>query len=765
MNTLEFKFSANDFNKLFPFYILIDKSLKVISIGKSLAKLYPELDLNSSFIDFYQIQRPLIDNPTFQDIVESLNKTIILESKQNKLTLRGQFELHKDNLLFIGTPWVTSMSQVAERNLIFSDFASHDPLLDLLHLLNKYENTSNDLKELLNTVNDQRNELKNDQEKLNRLSLVASANENGIVFTKPDGEIFWCNEAYLRLTEYQIEDVIGKTPIELGLCEETDLEELNKLIEPFYKGEPFYVDLIHAKKSGNNFWTRIKGQPIFDKEGNLTQYFAMLEDITEKKLHEERLEIEKNKYQSIIANMNLGLIEVDLNDKISLVNQSFVEISGYSEKELIGRNASKLFLTEESQALIKEKKRLRKEGISDSFEVKVITKEGKKKTWLLSGAPNYDLQGNLIGSIGIHLDITEQKEQEERLFLLSLIAEKNINAVVICDKEGKIEWVNKSFIEMSGFSSAEIIGKKPGHILQGIETNLETVKYLSDQIKKGLPFNCEVLNYTKTREKYWVSIQGQALYNKEGEILKFFAIEEDITQKKILEDQREELVQSLAKSNQELEDYAAIVSHDLKSPLRSIHSLLSWIKEDNDKIFSEETHQYFSMIENKVEKMDYLIDGILTYAKIDKIDVSKEKVNINEIVKNIIDIIHIPENINVIVKKQLPQVRADRFRMQQLFQNLISNAVNYIDKPQGKVEIDFKENKREYIFSIKDNGPGIAKENQENIFKIFQSFTSSDKSTGLGLSIVKKIIEKYNGKIWMESELQKGTTFFIQLKK
>ena len=153
------------------------------------------------------------------------------------------------------------------------------------------------------------------------------------------------------------------------------------------------------------------------------------------------------------------------------------------------------------------------------------------------------------------------------------------------------------------------------------------------------------------------------------------------------------------------------------------------------------------MIEGKVEKMDHLIQGILTYSKVDTDEKQEEDISINEVVENCINIIHIPENIKVIIKNKLPIIKADKFRMQQLFQNIISNAVYYIDKPLGLVEVDFEEKGNSYIFSIKDNGPGIAKENQEKIFKIFQSFTQHEQSTGIGLSIVKRIIDNYNGKI------------------
>jgi PAS domain S-box-containing protein len=867
MDPLEFNFSKDSFNKLFPFYILIDSDLKIKSFGKSLAKICPDIKNSILFSDYFEVSRPHIDNPTFNELVQNTNQLSVIKFKNNEISIRGQFELIDNALVFVGSPWFGSMTEVIERKLSLHDFALHDPMLDLLHVLNNQENTTQELKELLITINTQKNKLKQankeirdialfptqnpdpliridtkgnllkrnpaaeklssfvydgisyetedffkfiitkidlDKERwifetqngekqysfvckslkeenyvniygrdislqkkaedeLNRLSLVASANQNGVVFTQPNGIIFWCNDAYLKLTGFSREEIIGKTPVEIGKNPDTNKNDFQKMIEPFYKGIPFDVDLMHARKDGSSFWSKNKGQPILNSKGEVVQFFAIIEDISLKKRYDESLQNEKEKYRSIIANMNLGLLEIDKNDVITLANQSFSDISGYTSEELIGKKASELLLTKESKELVKSKNSIRKNGKTDSYEVKVIDKFGKNKHWLISGATNYNAMGELIGTIGIHLDITEQKEQEEKLYLLSLIAEKNLNAVVVADANGNIEWANKSFIEISGYTMDEIIGKKPGWLLQGKESNPETISYLREQIKKGLPFNCEIINYSKQGNKYWIKIQGQALYNKKGQIIKFFAIEENITEKKELEEKQEFLVKSLAKSNKELEDYASIVSHDLKSPLRSIHSLISWIKEDNDKQLNDETLQYLSLIEGKVEKMDHLIEGILTYAKIDKVDVVSEKVNTHEAIENIINIIHIPSHIKVSIIGKLPVINADKFRIQQLFQNIIGNAVSYIDKPIGSVEVSCKEEDGKHIFSIKDNGPGIAKENQEKIFKTFQSLGKSDKSTGLGLSIVKKIIETYNGKIWLESEINQGTIFFIAL--
>lgn len=229
--------------------------------------------------------------------------------------------------------------------------------------------------------------------------------------------------------------------------------------------------------------------------------------------------------------------------------------------------------------------------------------------------------------------------------------------------------------------------------------------------------------------------------------------------------QREELLYSLEKQNQSLNEYAHVVSHDLKSPLRSIHSLITWIKEENEANFNPTTEEYFTLIQRKVEKMNHLIQGILTYSKIDKVHIVNEEVDLNDLVQNILNMVFVPEHIEIKIANKLPTIKADGFRMQQLFQNLINNAINFNDKPNGLVEIACVEKEGHFVFSIKDNGVGISKKNHEKIFFIFESIAQDDKSSGIGLSIVKRILDNSNEKIWLDSQENKGTTFFFTLSK
>jgi len=222
---------------------------------------------------------------------------------------------------------------------------------------------------------------------------------------------------------------------------------------------------------------------------------------------------------------------------------------------------------------------------------------------------------------------------------------------------------------------------------------------------------------------------------------------------------------TIEKQNQQLNEYAHIVSHDLKAPLRGISALLTWTKEDfRDKIGPEGVAN-IEMMEDKIEKMDCLIENILHYSSIEEDAIVNKQVDLNEVIKDILHIIYVPEHIQIKTVNELPTIYADKTRMQQLFQNLISNAINYNDKENGLIEIDCRNETDRYIFSLKDNGMGIPKEYHQKIFKIFNSVGNHKKSTGIGLSIVKKVIDLYKGEIWLESEVGTGTTFYFSFKK
>ncbi|PHS10373.1 MAG: histidine kinase [Kordia sp.] len=230
--------------------------------------------------------------------------------------------------------------------------------------------------------------------------------------------------------------------------------------------------------------------------------------------------------------------------------------------------------------------------------------------------------------------------------------------------------------------------------------------------------------------------------------------------------EKNKLLIKLEKSNIELNNFAQVVSHDLKSPLRSMSALISWIHEDNHYLFNHETNDNFEKLLKKVDKMDHLINGILKYSSIDKTNFTSQNVDLHELVTDMIDLIYIPNHFSIKIKTKLPTFKSNKFKLQQLFQNLISNAIKYNNNKKAEVIIDCVEKPKSYLFSIKDNGIGIDPKYHKKIFEVFETLEESDEnSTGIGLSIVKKIITLFDGKIWLESKFGAGTTFFFELKK
>jgi len=381
--------------------------------------------------------------------------------------------------------------------------------------------------------------------------------------------------------------------------------------------------------------------PILNKEKS-NEFLWTFTDVTLKRTYRKSIEAQREKYRSIIANMHLGLVEVNNNDEIQMINQSFSEMSGYKAEELLGRIGSDVFLSDKDVNIIKNENSKRQKGASNSYELKVKIKSGDTRHWLISGAPNYNTNGEVVGSIGIHLDITDLK-------------------------------------------------------------NLQL--------------------------------------------------------------QKEILLSKLEKSNDELEEYAHIVSHDLKSPLRSIDALVSWIKEDNKGMLDETSLQNFAHIGTTLEKMDQLISDVLEYSSVGSDDSGKLDVDTDVLIKELIGMLYVPDHITIQVDHKLPTIKGYKTKLQQLFQNLISNAVKFIDKPKGTININVKSNGDYYEFSIADNGMGIEKRFHDKIFKIFHSLNKSKESTGIGLSIVKKIVELHDGRIWLESEPLVGTTFYFTIKK
>lgn len=220
-------------------------------------------------------------------------------------------------------------------------------------------------------------------------------------------------------------------------------------------------------------------------------------------------------------------------------------------------------------------------------------------------------------------------------------------------------------------------------------------------------------------------------------------------------------------ANKELTDFAYITSHDLTSPLRAINTIATWIMSDYGDKFDDQGIEQMNLLIGRAKRMHHLINGIYEFTNIINFTGEKISFDMNTLIKDTISRMKLQDNFYVEIKNQLPVVFFEKTRMEQIFENLIGNAVKFMDKDKGLITVGCQETRNNLEFYVADNGPGIAKKYHDKVFQIFQTLNTRDEleSTGIGLAIVNKIITKHNGSIWIESEPGKGTTFFFTLPK
>jgi signal transduction histidine kinase len=238
-----------------------------------------------------------------------------------------------------------------------------------------------------------------------------------------------------------------------------------------------------------------------------------------------------------------------------------------------------------------------------------------------------------------------------------------------------------------------------------------------------------------------------------------------IVERKRAGDRQARLVAQLSEINQELKDFAYVVSHDLKAPLRAIRTLADWLMSDYQDRLDPQGKENLQLMSNRVDRMYNLIDGVLQYSRVGRTEQGITPVDLGRIVPEIIDDLGVPPHLSVDIEGDLPVVAGDPTRITQIFQNLLSNAIKYMDKPVGRIGVGCVKEDSFWRFHVSDNGPGIEEKHFDRIFKLFQTLAPRDgnESTGIGLTIARKIVEMYGGRIWLESQVGSGCTFFFTL--
>ncbi|WP_340200558.1 PAS domain S-box protein [Ascidiimonas sp. W6] len=621
------------------------------------------------------------------------------------------------------------------------------------------------------------------------------------------GNVLRMNNAAIDLLGY---DVNKEAFNLLSLVHKNDLEYTTKVFQELYKKGSYtnYKARIFTKSKQPKL-VHVNCSIIYNVEGKPIAAQGIVRDVTQETINKEIFEEQKRELDIIIDNSPVGIF-LTINGYIIKSNNAFQELLGYESKDLMHKNISDFAVQTKIPAISEEF--YKTHGDSSAGKSKIKTYQKKDGSLLIGRTivnSVLDNNGNEKYQVGMIEDITNQIKESSTLKVLNSIMSSILGKTDLTE----ITWIiAENTMSLFGFEDCLIYTfddnkeylvptaygikkeKREGYSPQmRIKLGMGVVgsvaltgkpEIVSDTSKDSRYIPDEIMNYSEitvpiisegkvigiidsehSSKNYFTNSHLETLISIANLAAAKLRHVLNLNLRKKAEQQRVELLKKLEVNNEQLKEFAHIVSHDLKSPLRSISALASWIHEDYEEKLDENGRNNLKMMQEKIQKMDHLIDGILRYSSIQNSRHIREEVAIDKILKDIVRTIFIPSHVKVKIVNEMPVIKADPIRMQQLFQNLISNAVNYANQEDGRVEVYCKEKKKYWEFAIKDNGIGIPEEYHKKIFKVFQSLGNHKDSTGIGLSIVKKIIDQYDGRIWLDSELNKGTTFYVTIKK
>ncbi len=474
-----------------------------------------------------------------------------------------------------------------------------------------------------------------------------------------------------------------------------------------------------------------------------------------------------------------GFYGMDASGDCTFINAAGARMLGYTVEELLGvemhekihsrhEDGSRYPLAECPIYLASQR------GESANRENEVFwRKDGAPLSVEYSTSPLGGKEG-ARGAVVAFADITERlhaqrmiAESEERK---SAVLRSTLDSILSMGADGIVNEFNPAAVRTFGYTREEAIGKPLGDLIvperlreahrAGLKRYLETGEErvigkrleLPGMRKDKSEFDCEL---TITRS----DISGQPA---------FTGVIRDITDRKRMEadrgkaeSEREQLIKALARSNTELDQFAYVASHDLKAPLRGIANLSQWIEEDLGERLGDENKSQMGLLRGRVHRMEALIDGILQYSRAGRMKAKPENIDTGALVQEVIELMAPPRGITIQVLPDMPTVRAEKIPLQQVFMNLIGNAIKHTGKTGPKIDVRWDDAGPFFEFSVADNGQGIAPQYHERIFGIFQTLEARDKveGTGIGLSVVQKIVDSKGGRVWVESQVGQGATF------
>ncbi|MCX9010720.1 MAG: PAS domain S-box protein [Candidatus Methanoperedens sp.] len=480
-------------------------------------------------------------------------------------------------------------------------------------------------------------------------------------------------------------------------------------------------------------------------------------------------------FRVLIETVNDAIVSFDNEGRILLWNPAAERIFGYSRDEAVGMSFIDLIIPDRyADSLRKEIETFTITGkstlIGRTTEIEAKRKDGKEFPVEFSTSARKIADGWIYTSI--IRDITERKQAEEALRKERDRAQMYLDIagvmIVVINADKKVALVNKKCCEILGYEEREIVGKNwfDNFIPERIKAEVEAT---FEKLMAGMNGSVKLVEntvLTRSGEERMIAWHNTVIRDKAGNITGTLSSGEDITERKLAEKELARHAKELARSNAELEQFIYIASHDLQEPLRMISIFTQLLERRYKGRLDKDADEFLDYIVDGAKHMQQMIEDLLAYSRIGTrgkpLEPTDFEAVLNQAVANLKE--DIEENEAVVTRDPLPTVMADASQIVELLQHLISNAIKFRKEEPPRILVSAQRKGGEWVFSVRDNGIGISPEFMRRLFKIFQrEYVAKYPGTGVGLAICRRIVERHGGRIWAESELGKGSTFYFTI--
>lgn len=603
-----------------------------------------------------------------------------------------------------------------------------------------------------------------------RFEMVFEKSMAGKSLTAPDGKLLKINNAFAQMLGYTVEEM--QSVNFAAITHPDDMAGSRECIRCLMAGERdnYRLEKRYIHKNKSIVWTDVSTSLLRDGAGKPLYFITTIMDTNHRKNMEIAVAESEEKFRSTFEQAQVGVVLVSGDKKFIKVNEKFCKITGYTAEELYAKTFPELTYKDDVEKDIAGVKEVAA-GKRDLYqaEKRYVKKDGSI-AWATTTVSAVKKDGKFVNFVAVIEDISLKKKAEELLTaseekyrqLFTAMSQGLAVHEAIMDSDGRmIDYrfidVNASYEKVTGWKRDEIIGKTIKQVLPGVESVwLETFGRV---VKTGVAEYLE--DYAAGLKKYY----GTFTYRIKQD--RFAVLVTDVTERRKMQEELKKTMQNLERSNKELEQFAFVASHDLQEPLRAVTGYIQLLEKKYLGRLDKDADRYLKEVVDGSGRMRALINDLLAFSRIEsKVNELKE-IDMNAVFDTVIYGLGkaMSESSAEITKDRLPKVMADEIHMVQLLQNLIGNGIKFHGANKPQIHVSAKQEGKEIVFSVKDNGIGIEKEYYEKIFVIFQRLHGREEypGTGIGLAICKKIVERHNGRIWVESEPGKGSTFYFTL--